>query len=210
MPFCGCTIFSIYYSSNSCLLLFLPSLNFVRTANTFGQSFLFVSTVITCSFNCHFYSKCLFYVRIFFCRMVLFVGNIISYYSNLFIFSEQSNYFVKLPLHFVQTVIYFVKTVLFVQTDILFELSYYINIIFIQLLQFLAFTILHNVSIAILFCSFANLFSSNCYITVIYCSLQYFVLTVITFCSNSIIFCSICHLFCFNCYFTTIILLSWN
>ena len=93
--------------------------------------------------------------------MVLFVGNIISYYSNLFIFSEQSNYFVKLPLHFVQTVIYFVKTVLFVQTDILFELSYYINIIFIQLLQFLALTILHNVSIAILFCPFAN-FSSNC------------------------------------------------
>ena len=66
----------------------------------------------------------------------------------------------------------------------LFELSYYINIILIQPLQYLALTILHIVLIVILFCPFVN-FSSNYHIynfNFPFMELQsYFVSTVISF-----------------------------
>ena len=67
-------------------------------------------------FHLSFFKMSLFMFKFSFLEWLL-VGNIISYFSNLFLLPEQSNYFVKLPLHFVHTVI-FVKTVLFVETDI--------------------------------------------------------------------------------------------
>ena len=118
MPFCGCTIFSIYFSSNSCLLLFLSSLNFFTNCQH-------IRTVIF-----------LFELSLHVLSTVIFIQNV----SFMFEFSFVEWYFLlEISFHITPTFSFFLNSqiilcnchyILFKLSFILLKLPYLFKLIF--------------------------------------------------------------------------------